>query len=529
MVFRRSHKLPRPLSALLIVLLMLAWILFAPTQLGGQTSYVIINGNSMEPLYHRGDLVILRQTDQPEIGDIFAYHYPDIGSVIHRIIDVQGNHFILKGDHNASPDGYQPLFDELIGRAWIHIPGVGNTVLLLRQPVPFALLVASLGGFLMFGLIFDSPKQPDKKKKPWLERLNFLRLPSMPDQSREGVLFGLSFVLFAAGVLAIFAFSTPISVSKDDNIEYSHLTVFRYTAPTNPQVYDRATIQSGDPVFFKLNCSLDIVVNYTLASTATLDTGGSYRMFAILSEFNGWNRRLELVPSTAFAGNTFNHKVSMDVCAIHQMVDDMVALTGLTRSTYAVSLVTQINLSGKIGNRDYQEQVSPSLNFAMDDAQLYLVRDETSGSDPLNLNVAGLIPGKREEANTISILGLKLPVLLARIIAAVGILGSLAGLVAYGLSIYRNTSQDELASVRLKYAPMLTQINAPLSKRKTSAAQNVVDVKSMADLARLAQNTGSVILEQEVGAEHHFLVLSEPYTYRYILIPIKEDGTDVAS
>src|SRR5689334_11825341 len=101
---RRSSPFPRPLLALLIVLLALAWVLFAPTQLAGQTSYVIINGNSMEPLYHRGDLVILRQTDQPEIGDIFAYRYPDIGSVIHRIIDIEGNRFVFKGDHNASVD-----------------------------------------------------------------------------------------------------------------------------------------------------------------------------------------------------------------------------------------------------------------------------------------------------------------------------------------------------------------------------------------------------------------------------------------
>ena len=32
------------------------WILLAPTQLGGQVSYVIIDGNSMEPGFYFGDL-----------------------------------------------------------------------------------------------------------------------------------------------------------------------------------------------------------------------------------------------------------------------------------------------------------------------------------------------------------------------------------------------------------------------------------------------------------------------------------------
>src|SRR5687768_14314399 len=138
----------------------------------------------------------------------------------------------------------------------------------------------------------------------------------MPDQSRESVIFTLSLILFASGVLAIFAFSAPVSVSKDDNIEYTHLTVFRYTAPANPQVYDRATIQSGDPIFVRLNCSLDVAVNYTLVSGAVTEVGGSYRVFASLSEFNGWKRTLELVPATAFTGSTFRYKVSMDMCAI---------------------------------------------------------------------------------------------------------------------------------------------------------------------------------------------------------------------
>ena len=38
------------------------WIAFAPAQLGGQVSYVLVNGTSMEPGFHTGDLVLVRQT-----------------------------------------------------------------------------------------------------------------------------------------------------------------------------------------------------------------------------------------------------------------------------------------------------------------------------------------------------------------------------------------------------------------------------------------------------------------------------------
>ncbi|MFL7868506.1 MAG: S24/S26 family peptidase, partial [Anaerolineales bacterium] len=59
-----------------VVLLAILWSVFGPMGLGGQAEYVIINGNSMEPLYHTGDLVILRHADRAQKGEVFAYHYP---------------------------------------------------------------------------------------------------------------------------------------------------------------------------------------------------------------------------------------------------------------------------------------------------------------------------------------------------------------------------------------------------------------------------------------------------------------------
>ena len=63
-----SHKrwFQAVLAAFLIVCVVSAWILFAPLQLGGQAAYVIVNGNSMEPGFYLGDLVIVRQAGQSQ-------------------------------------------------------------------------------------------------------------------------------------------------------------------------------------------------------------------------------------------------------------------------------------------------------------------------------------------------------------------------------------------------------------------------------------------------------------------------------
>lgn len=58
------------LAALALVLLAAVWLALAPAQFGGSAAYVIVNGNSMEPTFHRGDLVIVRAADEYKVGEI---------------------------------------------------------------------------------------------------------------------------------------------------------------------------------------------------------------------------------------------------------------------------------------------------------------------------------------------------------------------------------------------------------------------------------------------------------------------------
>lgn len=54
--------------AALFVAVAAAWVLLAPSAFGGQTSYVIVAGASMEPTLHQGDLVLARRAPSYEIG-----------------------------------------------------------------------------------------------------------------------------------------------------------------------------------------------------------------------------------------------------------------------------------------------------------------------------------------------------------------------------------------------------------------------------------------------------------------------------
>jgi len=103
-------------SALAICFVILAWIILAPTKFGGQVTYVIVNGNSMLPIFAKGDLVLLRQAPFYQVGDIVAYRYPTIGPVIHRIVAEKIDRFVLQGDNNSWLDAYEPTEDEILGK-----------------------------------------------------------------------------------------------------------------------------------------------------------------------------------------------------------------------------------------------------------------------------------------------------------------------------------------------------------------------------------------------------------------------------
>src|SRR4051794_40541491 len=151
-------------TLLFLLLLGAAWVAFAPTQFGGQAAYVIVNGNSMEPLYHRGDLVIIRAQPDYQVGDIVTYRHPQIGPVIHRIIGRAAEYFVFKGDHNNFIDPYRPVRSELIGTSWIYLPSVGNILMQLRAPLNMAILAAVAGVIIMVPSI-SIGKQPKGRKR----------------------------------------------------------------------------------------------------------------------------------------------------------------------------------------------------------------------------------------------------------------------------------------------------------------------------------------------------------------------------
>lgn len=130
-------------------LLAVAWFAWLrPISLGGNASYVIVDGISMEPTFGNGDLVLARRQSAYRNGDIVAFRvggrFNDRTLVIHRIVGGNASDgYITQGDNRDSTDPWRPTNANMLGRATQHVPFAGRIFTTLRSPMGLATLGAA--------------------------------------------------------------------------------------------------------------------------------------------------------------------------------------------------------------------------------------------------------------------------------------------------------------------------------------------------------------------------------------------------
>src|ERR1700712_998782 len=136
-------------SAVAALVLAAAW-LFWPSGLGGSTVYVTTHGISMEPRFHTGDLAILRSADHYSVGDVVAYRSPTLETtVMHRIVSVKGDRFVMQGDNNTWLDPDQPSSDLVLGRLFLRVPHGGTVLSAVTSPAGVG--ATAIAGFALVG------------------------------------------------------------------------------------------------------------------------------------------------------------------------------------------------------------------------------------------------------------------------------------------------------------------------------------------------------------------------------------------
>lgn len=98
----------------------------------GIGSAVVLSG-SMEPEISVGDLLMIYESKNYEVGDVVVYQSGRI-AVTHRIVSISGDEVITRGDANNAED--EPITLERIkGKVVMIIPCVGYLVNIIKTPL----------------------------------------------------------------------------------------------------------------------------------------------------------------------------------------------------------------------------------------------------------------------------------------------------------------------------------------------------------------------------------------------------------
>jgi signal peptidase len=164
---RAAGRLARPTGLLITAGLLLGWFfVLRPTSLGGPAGYAMVSGPSMEPTFRTGDLVITQRADAYHVGDIVLFHVKR-GLVIHRIVGGDAaSGYVTRGDNNDVEDGFRATPATIDGKAWIHLPGVGQAITFIRQPLPLAICTWVLASVVLLRRWSKPPPLPPAERAP---------------------------------------------------------------------------------------------------------------------------------------------------------------------------------------------------------------------------------------------------------------------------------------------------------------------------------------------------------------------------
>lgn len=491
-------------TLILLVTLIVLLILFTPFQFGGQAGYLIIEGNSMEPGFHKGDFVIVRKSSFYKVGDIVGYRNKDLNSnVFHRIIGQELERFILKGDNNHWEDSNYPSSSDVIGVLWIHLPQAGKVMEWIRQPVIITLITGLMGGFLMVGMVEDKSKQKKKLKNRPINLIETVPL----------FLLILSVTSIASFILITFAFIQPLKKTASFDNHLQHNGTFFYSAIAPPGVYDSTTLREDQPIFPKLSCVVNLGFGYTVTSDQLIDVNGSYQLSAeIIDEQSGWRRIFALQPYTTFVGSMFVTSADLNLCQVESLVGEFEAQTGINPAFYSLVINPNVTLLAKVKDQEILDTFAPRLIFKFDKLQFFVFKTDPD-DNPLNPNKMSIFKTQKIVENSPSLFGLEMPITGLRIFASLIFLFSISTLSVLGFYAYKTGKQSQEFLIRMKYGYMMVDIQPG----GTSFTEGLTTITNMDQLVKLAERNNTMIMHEKRDDAHYYFVKADGITYCYIL------------
>lgn len=159
-------------TSLLVALVVALALLLVGARLIGLQVFTVLSG-SMEPTYHVGALIYVKEVDPFELEDqdVITFMMDEDTVATHRIVEVVPDEedasvirFRTKGDANEAEDGALVHYKNVIGTPVFTIPKLGFVADYVQNP-PGTYIAISAGAILLLLVFLPDLFGPDEKKK----------------------------------------------------------------------------------------------------------------------------------------------------------------------------------------------------------------------------------------------------------------------------------------------------------------------------------------------------------------------------
>lgn len=502
-------------------LLLVAWLALAPADLGGSVQYVTTTGDSMEPAFQEGDLALLRTSQSYETGDVIAYQHPEFGIILHRIIDISDEQFVVKGDNNEAADAYMPDSDDIVGEVWARIPGVGAAVTgsaaqWLRIG---AAVTIGLFALIPLGIAFPTSSRRRSWQAPDVGAiLRPNRFLGLLGQSGQLLVALLTFTAIAGLALAFVAYNRPVDRNVVVPIEYEQLASLSYSGSADGSVYSQGVVTTGDPVYRTLVDELTIQLDHEVFSDRNVAGDGDYWIDVIVEASDGWQRSVSLQDQTPFTGTSFDASVNLPLDRVDEAIEEFHSQTGLESIddlAFAVRIVASVAFDGTITDEVIHTLTTDEILLLWQPDALYPEIDAASDES----SNRGTIEAVRSIPNSINLGFLEMDVRTARMVAQIMLFTAIAGGFLVWILMRRALQSPEPQQIAARYRSRIV----PIQGARQPTPSRIVALLSFDDLIRIADQKQEPILYFRRDQSHYYYVHAADVIYR---VKIESDEED---